>query len=272
MVVGEGGAGLPEGFANSAKYCNSIYNRRMSLFDSPIPSLTPADIEALAQTGTAESRILDYKRDAIGASDKERQEFLADVASFANAAGGHLVLGVEERAGVPVSIPGISVTDADAEVLRLEQIIRTGIRPVPQGVETGVVRFGDDRLVVVLRVPRSWTAPHQVGPVGSYRIFGRGSNGKYQFDVDELRTLFARGPDVAERLRMFRAERVLRIVAGEGPVRLDASGAKLVLHIVPLAQFATRSAVDLSPVGQSVVCWTRHCEGAGRCVSTLMDG
>lgn len=93
----------------------------MSLFDAKLNDVTEADLQALMDGQLAESRVLDYKRDRIGNSQSDRQEFLADVTSFANAAGGHLILGVEEAKGIPTSIPGIECDDPDSESLRLEQ-------------------------------------------------------------------------------------------------------------------------------------------------------
>lgn len=219
----------------------------MALFDGSLSSVIEDDLLALVANQTAESRVLDYKRDAIGGADLDRREFLADVASFANAAGGHLVLGMEESGGLASSLVGCTITDPDAEILRLEQMMRTGIRPVVQGIETAAIRLVTGRSAIVIRIPRSWRAPHQVGPVGSYRIFGRGSNGKYQLDVDELRTLFQQGPELAERVRTFRQERLLRILSNDTPVAL-AEGARIILHLVPIGPFMTRAPVRLDAI------------------------
>ena len=43
----------------------------------------------------AEGRTLDYKRTLPGSTDEEKREFLADVSSFANAAGGDIVYGID---------------------------------------------------------------------------------------------------------------------------------------------------------------------------------
>ena len=63
--------------------------------------ITKADIDALVANGVAEGRTLDYKRTLPGGKDDEKREFLADVSSFANAAGGDIIFGVEEDQGIP---------------------------------------------------------------------------------------------------------------------------------------------------------------------------
>jgi hypothetical protein len=54
--------------------------------------------------------------------------------------------------------------------------------------------------------------------------------------VDELRVLFTLAPQLAERLRQFRLERVSRIALGDTPVRIDDTRC-LILHVVPFTFF-----------------------------------
>lgn len=60
-----------------------------------------------------ESRDLDFKRDAIARDDKARREFLKDITAFANTAGGHLVIGMDEASGVAAGLCGITSPPAD---------------------------------------------------------------------------------------------------------------------------------------------------------------
>jgi predicted HTH transcriptional regulator len=66
-------------------------------------------IEGLIANEVHELKSLDYKRDAIGNSDNERKEFLADVFSFANASGAFLILGIEATEGIPTKILGLKI-------------------------------------------------------------------------------------------------------------------------------------------------------------------
>ena len=101
----------------------------MAFEGKTLESIEAADILALHENAVAEGKTLEYKRDLPGGVDEQKREFLADVSSLANAAGGHLVFGIEESEGVPASVPGIEGIDPDAETLRLENIIRDGISP-----------------------------------------------------------------------------------------------------------------------------------------------
>jgi Putative DNA-binding domain len=165
-----------------------------------------------------------------------KKEFLADVSSFANAAGGHLVIGMKEQAGLPVELCGLSNINADAEITRLENLIRDGIKQRIYGVACQVVPLRNSSVAVVIRVPRSWAAPHVVDFQGHWRFYSRTSNGKYPLDIGEVRAAFAFSQTTAERLRNFRAERLGRIVAGETPVLLEGR-ARTVLHIIPMGAF-----------------------------------
>src|ERR1700730_9434315 len=94
---------------------------------------TKEDVLALLSNEVTEDRSLDYKQALPGNADAERKEFLADVSSFANAAGGDIVFGVVEQrvdgrqTGVPEAVPGIPNLNADAEKLRLDNMVRDGI-------------------------------------------------------------------------------------------------------------------------------------------------
>lgn len=54
-----------------------------------------------------EGLAVDYKRDPYGSSDAEKKEAVKDITSFANSAGGHLIIGMEETNGVPTGLTGL---------------------------------------------------------------------------------------------------------------------------------------------------------------------
>ena len=74
-----------------------------------------------------EGKTIDYKAELPGTSDAARKDFLADLSSFANASGGHIVYGMEEAEGIPTNFLGLS-SDVDQAILRLESMARDGIR------------------------------------------------------------------------------------------------------------------------------------------------
>jgi hypothetical protein len=209
--------------------------------------LAESDILELISNGTEEGREIDYKELLKIGSDGERKEFLADISSFANASGGHLIFGVAETDGRPTAIKPLTITNWDAERLRIESLVRDGISPRLAMEPTAVaVPSGH---VIVLRIPRSWSGPHMVRFQHSGRFYSRNSGGKYQLDVGEIRTAFTSGAQVADAIRTFRQTRLSAIVSGEAPVRL-LEGPKIILHCCPYTSTALGASVDIRKAQQ----------------------
>src|SRR6266851_8623661 len=162
----------------------------MSFDTKSITAVTEADLLSLISSQVAEGKTIDYKRDKVGNGDTDKKEFLYDVSSFANTAGGQLIFGMEEAEGLPIGLPGIAGIDPEQETIRMEQLTRDGIRPPISGLQTGTVRLTNGNVALVVRVPKSWNPPHQVTYQKAFRFYARDTNNKYQIDVDELRSLF----------------------------------------------------------------------------------
>jgi predicted HTH transcriptional regulator len=106
----------------------------MSL-EKPLEFITEADLQKLIADAVAERAVIEYKAQLPGNSDADKKEFLADVSSFANSFGGHLLYGMKEAAGLPTDLSGVEVPDTNSEKLRLENVIRTGLAPRIPGVQ-----------------------------------------------------------------------------------------------------------------------------------------
>ena len=216
----------------------------MPLMDRPISQVTADDIRALVEDAVSEGRDIEFKQVLPGTSDSDRKEFLADVSSFANAAGGVVIYGLREEEGVPVEIVGIGRVDVDLEILRLENLLRDALDPRLPGVSLGTVEV-DEVAVLLIRVPMSWAGPHMVTFRGTSRFFGRNSRGKFQLDVRELAAAFSRMTTVEERLGQFRTDRIGKILAGETPARLY-EGAPTILHMVPYSALHDPNQLDIA--------------------------
>src|SRR6266511_6012753 len=101
----------------------------MSIANKPISSITEGDLLDLIVNQVSEGKMIDYKLTLPGNSDDDKKELLADVSSFANTAGGHLIFGMDEDQGIASKLIGINRLDSDKEKLRLENIIRDGVAP-----------------------------------------------------------------------------------------------------------------------------------------------
>jgi hypothetical protein len=220
------------------------------LLDKPIEAIEEADIISLIDAGIAERKTLEYKESLPGYSDDGRKEYLADISSFANAAGGHLIYGMREEDGVPVELTGID-GNVDEEVRRLEGMVRDGIDPMIAGVHSQPIKLANSKTAIVVRIPKSFSSPHMVRFKNTSRFYSRASNGKYQLDVDEIRAAFLGSETTAERIRTFRLDRVSKIRARETAVPMHV-GPRTALHIIPLNAFASGIRYDVIELRRNV--------------------
>src|SRR5262245_14992321 len=104
-------------------------------FSLPLDQVDATSLESLRADRVCEGRQLEYKEMLPGGRDDDKREFLSDVTSFANAAGGDLIFGVRERredgrpTGEIEAIVGLPELNVDGERLRLEAIMRDGVAP-----------------------------------------------------------------------------------------------------------------------------------------------
>lgn len=214
----------------------------MSLRDILFDKITEADLNNLISTGVPESPSIDYKRDTYGNSGDDKREFLADVSSFANTIGGDIVIGIDEASGLPTAVKPLT-GDIDAEVRRLESIALSGIEPRLTNLRIRAVPVIGGHVIIV-RVQRSFVPPHRVIAQNSNRFYARAGTRKYEPNVDQLRHLFIDAPHMLERIRLFQADRLLKIAAGDTPIPLGQLG-KVVLHVIPLPSFADGRMADI---------------------------
>jgi len=216
----------------------------MSLTDKQIDQLSEADFQELIENQVPESKTLDYKVD-LKFADRDKREFLADVSSFANTAGGYLLIGIKEEGGVPTALPGLELDNPDAEKLKLINLIRDCTEPRIPGMSITPVLLQNSRYILAIQIPKSWAAPHVVSIDKHWRFYARHSGGKYQLDVPELRQAFLMSESLAEKIRRFHIDRVGRILSREVPLSL-ANGPQFIIHIVPVDAFGSGQQVDVT--------------------------
>lgn len=206
-------------------------------------------LRSLIDGQTPEGKTIDYKLEFPAPQDKSRKDFLADLCSFANTAGGHIIYGMSESNASPLDLVGIA-GDIDTAVQRMENMARDGIRPPIPGLLFVRVTLSNGKEAVVASIPKSWNAPHQVVFQKDCRFYTRGSAGKHPIDVDELRQIVLLSQETGERIRQFRANRVGKILSGDTRVKLQPA-ARQILHFVPLNAFGTGVAVNLTALEQT---------------------
>lgn len=207
-----------------------------------LADITATDIQNLVDNAVPESTTLEFKRDLPAKPDDAKKEFLADVSALANTSGGDLLFGIDEVNGCASAVVGVEAQDLDGEILRLGQILSSGLEPRIR--YSHVTIECSEGTVLLLRVEKSWAAPHRVVFKAHDKFFARTATGKYPLDVQQLRRAFIENNSVTERMRNFRADRLASIIAGLTPVSMLATS-KLVIHLIPFDAFFSEPQLDL---------------------------
>ncbi|HEX7705215.1 MAG TPA: ATP-binding protein [Thermoanaerobaculia bacterium] len=217
------------------------------MIDKDIDTITKEDIDALVSAGRMEDRTIDYKATPPSSSDRDKADFLGDIASFANTFGGDILFGVAEDSGKPASADGIAIADFDALRLQWQNSIMTGIAPrIPAFTIHEVTGFPRGS-VIILRVNQSWNAPHMVTFGGRSRFYSRAAGQKREMDVHEIRAAFVGSEALADRIRSFRDARLGKVLAGDTPVPTWQFPATVV-HVVPIGSEFAAADLDLRNV------------------------
>ena len=119
----------------------------MLLFGKPIEEVIEDDLRALIENEIVETKTLEYKMELPGESREAKMEFLNDVSSFANASGGDIIFGIKEEKGIPKEIISFPKEDFDREKLRLENMLRDGIRPRIFGINFHSIDIKDNKVM-----------------------------------------------------------------------------------------------------------------------------
>ncbi|MBI5679362.1 MAG: ATP-binding protein [Methanobacterium sp.] len=220
------------------------------MIDKDINQITEEDLNSLKEDEVPEGKKLDYKEILPGNSQDNKKEFLKDVSAFANTSGGLLIYGISEGSdnAIPEEIKGLDISNPDDEITRLENMIRNGIEPKISPIEMISIRLSDSgKVIILVKVPKSWRSPHRVTLRGHNKFYLRISNSNHEMDVSELRNAFNLSETLTEKIKRFREDRLSNIIADEGPVGMNNS-AKTVIHIIPLNSFDPGQISDLNNI------------------------
>ena len=205
------------------------------------------DLKELIKTEVPEGLNIEYKRELYGYSDNDKREALKDISSFGNSFGGHLIIGMTAIDGIPKELTGLQNDAPDIAIQRLENLARDGLEPRITGIRMKPISLDSGRYVVLIRIPRSWNPPHRVRANNVNRFYIRNSAGAHEVSVEELRSLFTFSVTVQDRILAFRRERLSKLSANEGPIKIESQG-RLLLHIIPFSAFSFSQALDVKEI------------------------
>jgi hypothetical protein len=225
----------------------------------------------LLKTMFLNKKTVEYKELLPEGSHESKKEFLADVLSFANTVGGHIIFGIREKNGLPIELSGLKGDDFDSEILRLENLQRDAIQPRIQGISMRILPIQGSKPVIILRIPQSWSKPYVVNFQRHWRFYARNSAGKYPLDVLELKSAFLASTTLGETIRGFHFERISKIVSNETPIPLEGN-TRIILHTIPYSAFEPGMALDvhlpeqdiwllMNPVHTKVMEWRYNLDG-----------
>lgn len=211
----------------------------MRLNDVSINKIDIEDIENLIKDQEPENKHLEYKGEMEGR--EEKSAINKAVCGFANADGGLFIYGLDEdKNKKPTVINGVSLggTSWDEKKRSLLSTIEANIEP---RVDVGIkeIGLGDDRVVILIKVPKSWNAPHCIkknnGKIRSFYIRRDGSTNPMEFE--EIKNMFDLNSNLQEKINGYRDVRVQNITS-----KNDGSY-NVIFHAIPFDAFS-KSRID----------------------------
>lgn len=128
-------------------------------FDKPFHDITFQDVVAFCERQLPEGKQLDYKY----LLPKNYEKFAKVIASFANAMGGLLIIGVQDDRNDKPRPPFAGIPYHEKLRNTIEDIIQVYIDPIVFVDINVCVNKAGDRMFVLIQIPQSNLTPHLVG-------------------------------------------------------------------------------------------------------------
>ena len=245
------------------------------MLSNALGEIVESDLQSLVETRALESRTLEFKlklwpKLSDPKQDKKsKAEFIKDIAALANCVGGDIVVGIKTDQGAAVALEGFESRDIDADIARLTQVLEAQTDPPLSHVRMQAICLGNGKMAMVIRVPRSWIAPHRSRLDREFYV--RNSVGVSTMDAWQLRTAFL-AIAVEKEMRQFRLDRLAIIDQADSvnpyPAPLER-GVRVVLHFLPWESFAEPRRLSLGDLRGHMV----HLTHSGACeIVPNLDG
>lgn len=205
------------------------------MLPSKLGDIDEAFLQHVCDENWEESSKLDFKRELPNKSEGAKKEFAKDVCAMANAYGGDLIYGIEEKEGVASNLKPISFKEEspDATKQRLIQTLNGRLEPILTGVQFETVNM-EKGYILLVRVPQSFTGPHCVRDDDKRSFMMRDHISTRTLSYEELRMSFDRNGTLLKMAQDFRKERLTKIYKWEvwNPM---SGGPYCVMHWIPIS-------------------------------------
>jgi hypothetical protein len=177
-------------------------------------------IRTLLASGAHESDTFEFKERLPDSRDDSGKERLRRTCcGFANSVGGFLVFGVSDDRSRPVEERLVGIDRSEEFPLRFGDFPRSCLPSIDWSARNPPIELPTGRHLHVFQVPRSWRAPHAVGPADQgLRFMKRTDKGSESMSVEEVRAAFLGFYEKRIRLQLLDAELMeLFELAGQVP-------------------------------------------------------
>jgi len=185
----------------------------MQLTAQQVLALTEDTLRKFLDLGVPEGLYLDYKEGLSKSTEKDaKREFLKDVTAFANAAGGHLFLGVKEPAdGVSVESQLVGIDEGDVLAQDLERLASTSIDPRIPDLRMVPVPLANGKSCIAVHIPPSLSRPHMVNYAGHRSFYVRHSESSFPMTTHEVREAVLTSSSSEARARIYVEHYLLKV-------------------------------------------------------------
>lgn len=214
----------------------------MTLRHIQMDKIEAKDICQLIEGGVRESLTLEYKRQLPDFRNEEAKlKFVKTLSSFANKNGGMVLFGIKEKkegkknTGLPEEITGVTIDSIDEVKRKIQQILRNMIRPIISNVFIRDIEI-EGKVVLLVRVPRSFNAPHQISKQYKGGTFHIRTDGDTEImNVEELRDMFLDNESSeAEHINFIRNR--LEVLSKQENVPFKSTPRQVCLHSLPIGR------------------------------------
>ena len=181
-----------------------------------VSQVAASDLQQLVDDGALENQWLDFKGSAY--EPVKHEEMLKDVAAFANADGGYILIGVKaDKAGTATGFH--TVADARQVAENMLKSCLQNITPRVADLEIGAVDAPGGAKVVIIRIPVSARRPHMYTLGGHTQFVRRHGTENRAMTMDEIRELTL-GDQPLLALREIR-EMLREVLGSQGAASLE---------------------------------------------------